>query len=217
MDESPSPGAHAAQKERKSMSETARERTSPLEHSAANGMVHFLRSLVKSSWLLALVALVLLCGCGSWGTTQASQTPTPTTQTAFTSYVGRWEVHDSLLAINANHTGLEQWNVGPCAELTTDTLQCEGTAAIAFTVNADGSLMGSIQSISYRQWNGHPAPTGFRPNAADPRTGDTFLLQHSGGHLLYTTWFGRLGDLNHENRYWCDAYAVTAGWKQCGA
>ncbi len=94
---------------------------------------------------------------------------------------------------------------------------CEGNAAIAFTENADGSIKGTIQSISYSQWNGGPTPTGFRPNAADPRTGDAFQLQHSGVHLLYTTWFGRLSDLNNNNRYWCDSYALKAGWKQCGA
>jgi hypothetical protein len=53
--------------------------------------------------------------------------------------------------------------------------------------------------------------------AADPRAADTFQLQHSGTHLLYTTWFGHLTTLNTTNRYWCDSYALKAGFLQCGA
>ncbi len=178
-------------------------------------MFKFVCSLAKGRCLLLLLALVLLCGCGSWET---SHMPTSTTQTAFTSYVGKWEVHDSLLSINANHTGLEQWNVGPCSESTTEVQMCNGNAKITFTENADGSIKGTIQSVSYSQWDGGPAPTGFQPDSADPRAGDTFQLQHSGAHLLYTTWFGeRLSYLNNSNRYWCDSYASKAGWKQCGA
>jgi hypothetical protein len=146
---------------------------------------------------------------------QAPRMATAAAQMVFTSYVGKWEVHGSLLSINANHTGLEQWNVGPCSDAGQ---MCNGNAHITFTVNADGSIKGTIQSVSYSQWNGNPAPTGFQPNAADPRAGDTLQLQHSGVHLLYTTWFGeRLSALNTSNRYWCDSYAVKAGWKQCGA
>lgn len=203
--------------------------------------------LWKKRCFLLLLPLVLLCGCGSLGAevsptpTSATQqtaptptattatqqvsatptsvqqpapTPTSATQIAFTSYVGKWEVHGSLLTINGNKTGLEQWNVGPCS----DTGQmCNGNAHITFVENADGSVKGIIQSVSYSQWNGNPAPTGFRPDAADPRAGDTFQLQHSGAHLLYTTWFGNRSQLNSGNRYWCDAYAVKSGWKQCGA
>jgi hypothetical protein len=76
---------------------------------------------------------------------------------------------------------------------------------------------GTIQSVSYSQWNGDPAPKGYQPGAEDPRAGDTFQLQHSGAHLLYTTWFGEVSSLNNNNRYCCDAFALGAGWTQCGA
>ncbi len=181
-------------------------------------------SLWKNLCFLLFLPLVLLCGCSSLGTSQASppatsaakQAPPLATAAAhmvFTSYVGKWQVHDSLLSINANQTGLELWNAGPCSQ----SQMCNGNAHLTFTVNADGSIKATIQSVSYIQWNGDPAPTGFQP-ASDPRAGDTFQLQHSGVHLLYTTWFGeRLRSLNTSNRYWCDSYAVKAGWKQCGA
>jgi len=175
-------------------------------------MLNFVCALVKKGGLLPLFALILLSGCGTIGTSQPSQAATPSTQTVFKSYVGKWEVHDSLLTINVNHAGLEQWNVGPCSGS-----MCEGQAEITFTENADGSIKGTIHSISYIQWNGGPAPTRFQPDTADPRAGDTFQLQHNGAHLLYTTWFGRLSYLNNNNRYWCASYALKAGWKQCGA
>jgi len=180
-------------------------------------MYNFICSLVKRGCLLAFPVLILLCGCSSLGTSPVSPTPTPNAQTAFMSYVGKWEVHDSLLSINANYTGLDQWNVGPCSASPSEALLCDGTASIAFTEHEDGSIRGTILSITYSQWNGSPTPAGFQPNVADPRAGDTFQLQHSGVHLLYTTWFGRLSALNNNNRYWCDSYALKAGWKQCGA
>ncbi len=200
-------------------------------------MFTFVCSLWKKHCFLLLLPLVLLCGCSSLETFPASPTATAAAkqvppmataaakqvppmataaaQMVFTSYVGTWEVHGSLLAINANHTGLEQWNVGPCSNAGQ---MCNGNAHITFAENGDGSIRGTIQSVSYTQWNGDPAPTGFQPDSADPRAGNMFQLQHSGIHLLYTTWFGeQSSSLNNSNRYWCDSYALKAGWKQCGA
>jgi hypothetical protein len=175
-------------------------------------MLKFVGAHTRKCWLLPFLALALLCGCSTTAASRPSQAPTPKAQTAFTSYIGKWEVHGSLLTINTNHTGLEQWNAGPCS-----TSMCNGNATIIFTENADGSIKGTIHSTSYTQWSGTPAPTGFQPNATDPQVGDSFQLQHSAAHLLYTTWFGRLSYLNNNNRYWCDSYALKAGWKQCGA
>lgn len=193
--------------------------------------------LVKRCCLLPLLALLLLCGCGSLTTSQAQVSTTPTAQpsptptahppvqpsptptvrpSSFPSYVGKWEVHDALLSINADHTGLESWNAGPCTQ--SGSAMCNGSAKIMFTENADGSIKGTIQSVSYSQWNGSAVPTGFQASPDDPHAGDTFQLQHSGAHLLYTTWLGKkLSYLNQGNRYWCDSFALKAGWQQCGA
>jgi hypothetical protein len=210
-----------------------------------NAMITIVCTLWKRHCLLLLLALVLLCGCGSLSTSepaptptivvqqptpaptiavqqpaptptpavqQSAPTPTPAVQPAFTSYVGKWQVHDELLTINTNYTGLELWNAGPCSNQ-----MCNGNAHLTLTENMDGSLKATIQSVSYIQWNGNPAPTGFQPTT-DPRAGDTFQLQHSGVHLLYTTWFGaRLSFLNTSNRYWCDSYALTTPGNPCGA
>jgi hypothetical protein len=118
-----------------------------------------------------------------------------------------------MLTINADQTGLLQWNEGPCG---TDQM-CNGNAHLTFSANADGSIKGTIQSINYTLWSGDPAPADFQPSAEDPKVGDTFQLQHSGAHLLYATWFGEISSLNAGNRYWCDSYALSAGWSQCGA
>src|SRR5215472_10045459 len=129
-------------------------------------------------------------------------------QAVFASYAGKWEVHGSLLTITTQRTGLEQWNVGPCTQASTETRLCNGNANITFTVNPDGSIKGTIQSAWYSQWDGTPVPTGFQSDPENPQAGDTFELHHDGAHLLYTTWFGaRQSSLNAGNRYWCDSYA----------
>jgi hypothetical protein len=186
-------------------------------------------------FLLLFLPLVLLCGCSSTGyaptaptvtaiasqapalaTTVVSQAPalaTAAAQTVVNSYVGKWEVHDSVLTINANETGLLQWNAGPCG----GTL-CGGNAHITFIVNTDGSLKGTIQSVNYTQANGDPAPSGFQPDTADdPQTGYAFQLQHNDVHLLYTTWLGSASSLNNNNRYWCGSGASQTDQAKCGA
>jgi hypothetical protein len=175
-------------------------------------------SLCKKYCLL-LLPLVLLAGCSSLSNAQTAAppaaTPTHAVQTNFNTYVGKWEVHGSLLNITANQAGVVQWNAGPCTDADD---MCAGNAQITFTANADGSITATIQSVSYSLWSGSPAPAGYQPSADDPKAGDTFQLQHSGTHLLYTTWLGAKSSLNNEgNRYWCDTYALSAGWQQCGA
>ena len=138
-------------------------------------------------------------------------------QAAFASYVGKWEVHGSLLTIHAERTGLELWNAGPCTQSMTETRLCDGNATMTFTVNADGSIKGTFQSVWYTQGNGEPAPAGFQSDPENPQAGDTFELQHHGAHLLYMTWFGRLSNLNSYNRYWCDSSTSPADRPLCGA
>ncbi len=138
-------------------------------------------------------------------------------QAAFASYVGKWQVHDALLTIHADRTGLNLWNAGPCGQSSTETQMCNGNANIAFTVNADGSIKGTFQSVWYTQWSGAPVPAGFHSDPENPQAGDTFELQHHRAHLLYTTWLGRLSTLNSNNRYWCDSSTSPADRPLCGA
>lgn len=185
-----------------------------------NTMFNFVCSLAKSGWLFPLVVLVLLCGCSPSGAqepSQASPTPPSTAHTAFMSYVGKWQVHGSFLTIHAQRTGLETWNAGPCTQSTTETRLCNGNATMTFTVNADGSIKGTIQSVWYTQWNGEPAPAGFQSDPENPQASDTFELQHREAHLLYTTWFGRLSKFNSYNQYWCDSSTSPADRPLCGA
>jgi len=173
------------------------------------------------------IPLILVFLLGLLVTACSGHTGTPSTppkvsrfdaQAVFAPYVGKWEVHGTLLTINAGRTGLETWNVRPCSQSSTETQLCNGNAKITFTVNPDGSIKGTIQSVWYTQWGGEPVPTGFQSDPGDQKAGDTFELQHNGAHLLYTTWFGdRQSHLNSGNRYWCDSYASHAGWHQCGA
>ncbi len=188
-------------------------------------MFSLIRALSKR-YALLLLAVVLLCGCSSITTTQTTTTPTaaptaqqptptptPNTQATFASYVGKWTVHDSVMTINANQTGLMIWNAGPCGSAGL----CGGNAPLIFTANADGSITGTIVSVTYLQGNGTPAPSGFQPSPDDVKAGDMFQLQHNGAHLLYTTWLGNASSYNSGNRYWCDATALSEGLTQCGA
>src|SRR5215467_14368003 len=177
-----------------------------------NALFTFVRFFSKKQSLL-LLALLLLCGCSSLPTTQTTTTPpaalppaatattatpqpTPTstsdTQATFASYVGKWEVHDALLTIKTDQTGLLIWNAGPCGSAGL----CGGNAPIIFTVNADGSIQGTIQSVTYTQGNGDPAPSDFQPSPDDVQAGDMFQLQHNGAHLLFTTWLGQASSYN---------------------
>ena len=169
--------------------------------------------------LLLFLLGLLLAACS--GHPAAPSTPPKVRRfdagAVFASYVGKWEVHGALLTIHAQRTGLYQWNAGACTPSMTETRLCEGNATITFTVNADGSIKGTIQSVWYTQGNGEPVPAGFQSDPEDPQAGDTFKLQHHGAHLLYTTWLGRLSNLNRYNRYWCDASTSPADRPLCGA
>ncbi len=169
-------------------------------------------------FLLFLVGL-LLAGCS--GQPAAASSPPKVRpvndQAVFASYVGKWFVHGEVLTIHADRTGLDVWNAGPCTQSTTDTQLCGGNAKITFTVNADGSIKGMIQSVWYTQQDGKPAPAGFQSDPGDLHAGDTFKLQHHGAHLLYTTWFGARQNFNSYNRYWCDMFTSPADRSLCGA
>jgi hypothetical protein len=170
--------------------------------------------------LLLLLPGLLLTACS--GQSAVPATPTRVrpveTQAVFASYVGKWQMHDATLTIHADRTALEWWNAGPCAQqLTDNTPMCNGNAKITFTVNADGSIKGTFQSVWYTQWSGKPAPAGFQFDPQSPRAGDTFKLQHRKAHLLYTMWLGRLSTLNSYNGYWCDSSTSPADRPLCGA
>ncbi len=141
-------------------------------------------------------------------------------QAVFASYVGNWEHHGESLAIKANLTGLELWHVGPCTQSPREQW-CNGSAEVTFTVNPDGSIRGTVQSVWYIWYTSsgsEPVPAGYKPDPYDLRIGDIFELQHDGTHLLSTTWLGKSSNLNENPRYWCDTYAENAGWGQyCGA
>lgn len=141
-------------------------------------------------------------------------TPRPTAAHApsYSTFVGTWQVHGATLTIFKISGGIYTWNAGPC-----DTSMCHGYADILFTDNGNGTLTGQIHTVNYyTSSNSAPSPS-FTPPAGDPKGGYTFLLQHNGSHLLYTTWQGSASGLNSGNRNWCDAYAASHGYKQCGA
>ena len=158
---------------------------------------------------LCLLGILLLSACAEQTVTVSSGGPTPTATTAntvLTTYVGHWVSHDDALTIAADGTGVESWNAGPCTGPGTSGL-CTGMGALAFTANADGSLTGTYQTVSYES-SGGPLPAGYSPPSGYPVVGNTISVKHDGNHLLAAM-------VNGNSFNYCDPTALSQG--QCGA
>jgi hypothetical protein len=141
-------------------------------------------------FLRCLLSVLVLTACAGQVTT-VSTPPTstvssvnqaPANNAVLASFVGKWVSHDDQLTIAANGTGVENWNAGPCVGQGTAGL-CAGTGDLTFTVNADGSLTGAYQSVSYSS-SGGPLPSSYQPPSGYPVVGSTISLKHDGAHLL---------------------------------
>jgi hypothetical protein len=169
-------------------------------------------SRFASLFLPCLSSFLLLAACAGQApavSTVSTVSPTPTATTVNTvlaSYVGHWVSHDDALDIAANGTGVETWNAGPCTGQGTSGL-CSGTGDLALTADADGSLTGTYQSVSY-QSSGGPLPTSYQPPVGYPVVGNSVLLKHNGTHLLAAV-------VNGNSFNYCDPTALSQG--QCGA
>lgn len=167
------------------------------------------QSRFASTFLLCLSGLLLLAACAGQTPPVSTVSPTPTVSTANTvlaTFVGHWVSHDDELTIAANGTGVENWNAGPCAGRGASGL-CTGIGNLTFTVNADGSITGTYQSISYESSSG-PLPASYQPAPGYPVLGDTISLKHDGTHLLAAM-------VNGNSFNYCDPTALSQG--QCGA
>jgi hypothetical protein len=179
--------------------------------------------------LIGLLSLLLLAACASTAPTtpsggNAGPTPTVTnvtltstvsqvnpTSTAnqansvLATYVGKWVSHDDQLTIAANGTGVENWNSGPCTGGISGL--CSGIGDLTFTVNGDGSLAGTYQSVTYQSSSG-PVPSNYQPAPGYPVVGNTISLKHNGADLLAAM-------VNGNSFNYCDPTALSQG--QCGA
>lgn len=175
------------------------------------------RSRIAAPFLFIIGSMLALAGCagqsptGNVATPPAtatvnSVTPTPTANPVFSSFVGKWVTHDDQLTIAANSTGVETWNAGPCIGQGTSGM-CAGIGDLTFTVNPDGSLTGSYQSVSYES-NGGQLPSTYQPPAGYPVVGNTITLKHNGADLLTAA-------VNGNNFNYCDPTALGQGL--CGA
>ena len=176
------------------------------------------QSRFASKCLLCLSGLLLLTACarqtpnvgtGTPTHTVSTASPTPTVSTenaVLATFVGHWVSHDDALTIAANGTGVENWNAGPCTGQGASGL-CSGNGNLTFTANADGSLTGAYQSVSYAS-SGGPLPASYQPPSGYPVVGNTITLKHNGTHLLTAM-------VNGNNFNYCDPTALSQG--QCGA
>jgi hypothetical protein len=180
------------------------------------------RSRFVSIGLVGLLSLLLLSACGG-PTPQVSATPgvrdvSPTATMSVVSptatvnnanvlatFVGKWISHDDQLTIAADGTGVESWNAGPCSGGISGL--CTGSGNLSFTVNADGSLAGTYQSVSYESSSG-PVPANYQPAPGFPAVGNTMSLKHNGADLLAAM-------VNGNSFSYCDSTALGEGL--CGA
>ena len=180
--------------------------------------MHFNRGRCDWKRLIFLSGLLLLTACtrqtpaasaGSPTATVSTTSSTPRVSTGssvLATYVGHWVSHDDALTIAANGTGVETWNAGPCVGPGTSGM-CAGNGNLTFTANADGSLTGAYQSVSYTS-SGGTLPASYQPPSGYPVAGNTLSLTHSGTHLLAAM-------LNGSSFNYCDPTALSQG--QCGA
>ena len=167
------------------------------------------QSRFASILVLCWLGLLPLAACAGPAPTVNEAKPTPTVSevnTVLASYVGKWVSHDDELTIAANGTGVENWNAGPCTSPGTSGL-CGGIGDLTFQVNADGSLTGTYQSVSYESSSG-PVPPGYQPALGYPVVGNTIALKHDGTHLLAAM-------VNGNRWNYCDPTALSQA--QCGA
>ncbi|MGO8947165.1 MAG: hypothetical protein ACLQUY_05785 [Ktedonobacterales bacterium] len=173
------------------------------------------QSRFASTFLLCLLSLLLLADCAVQTptvsnvkptATVSNVSPTPTANTVLASFVGKWVSHDDELTIAENGTGVENWNAGPCTGQGASGL-CTGIGNLMFTVNADGSLTGTYQSVSYESSSG-PLPASYQPAPGYPVVGNTISLKHDGTDLLAAM-------VNGNSFNYCDPTALSQG--QCGA
>lgn len=169
---------------------------------------------LATPYLLCLLSVLALTACAGQSPTAqttppppvSSVHPTPTMNPVLASFVGTWVTHDDQLTITANGSGVEQWSAGPCVGQGTSGL-CAGIGDLTFTAQADGSLAGAYQSVSYTS-SGGPLPASYQPPSGYPVVGNVLTLTHDGAHVLTALVNG-----NHFN--YCDPTALSQA--QCGA
>lgn len=173
------------------------------------------QSRLASPLLLCLLSVLALTACAGQSPTVhmatptpsvSSVSPTPTMNVVMASFVGKWVSHDDQLTIAANGTGVENWNAGPCVGQGISGM-CAGAGNLMFTVNADGSLTGAYQSVTYAS-SGGPLPVSYQPPSGYPVVGNTLTLKHDGAHVLAAL-------VNGNSFNYCDPTALSQA--QCGA
>jgi hypothetical protein len=92
------------------------------------------------------------------------------------SLEGSWHVHGTHLKINADLTGTQTWNAGPCQSgLDARASLCAGQANISFAA-APGGLTGTIQDVIYTDEEGQQVDdTDLQADGAQP--GDRLMIR----------------------------------------
>lgn len=138
----------------------------------------------------------------------------------FEQFVGEWYVHGTQMIINADSTGVQTSNAGPCTdpfESGGSEAMCNTVTQLEFSEDSSGGVTATITSIDHETWEGGSPPAGFEPDET-VRVGDSFRLEFADDNLLRSTWLGRLDHLNEQfNPYWCNSQTSDENRRQCGA
>jgi hypothetical protein len=137
----------------------------------------------------------------------------------FGVFVGTWRVHGMTIRIRADHTGLMDWNAGPCEDLLAPpgTPHCEGYANLVFDPVQGGVLTGRVTGdVYYKTWDtGELYPNPVASQNEPIKTGLQIQLRRVAPHVLHQTWVGQSDEQG--NPYLCAAAASQEWHTRCNA
>ncbi len=117
---------------------------------------------------------------------------------ALAPYIGVWTVHGGKLEIRSDRTGTQTISLGCGAAAI-----CNEVVQLSFAGPSNGSLTAKINRVS--------VPDGYQPSV---KVGDSFTLTlQRDRHVLHTIWSD---GKDHGNPFWCDAFATTQSFTECG-
>lgn len=132
-------------------------------------------------------------------------------------FLGKWFVHGSSLTINANGTGMQTWNAGPCGSDLASGM-CTGHSPLKIRKVANGVEVTRSGDPWYTTDSGvRTVPDSVREYGESMKAGDSTVLVPISGTALKSTKGGTETGDGFGNPYLCRLEAPEADEGLCGA